>query len=60
MLLWAECEKKLGNSQGVQAALLQAVSIDPGLTNVHQHLAELYRQQGDLERARYHEQRATP
>jgi tetratricopeptide (TPR) repeat protein len=59
-LLWAECEKKLGNAQGVQAALIKAASIDPGLTNVHKYLSEFYRRQGDQERARYHEQRAAP
>jgi predicted CXXCH cytochrome family protein len=59
-LLRAECENKIGNAPGVQAALLQAVAIDPGLTKVHSQLASRYRRQGNEERARYHELRATP
>lgn len=57
-LLRAECEKKLGNPPGVEQALLQAATIDPGLSHVQTQLAQIYRQQGDLERARRHEQRA--
>lgn len=59
-LLRAECEKALGNQAAQEQALLRAVSINPRLWNVHQQLAEIYRQRGDEQRAKFHDARAIP
>ncbi len=59
-LVLAECEKALGNRAGFVQALEMAVRIKPGLVQVHQYLAQHYRQQRDQPRAAWHQQRATP
>ena len=58
-MLLAECEKELGNNAAADAALLEAVRINPRLTNIHQYLAEQFSRQGDVKRAAWHKQRAT-
>jgi predicted CXXCH cytochrome family protein len=57
-LLRAECERATGNQRGMQEALETAAKIDPRLWHVHQALAEIYKQKGDLERAAFHAKRA--
>lgn len=59
-LLLADCEKALGNRAAAVAALQAAVRIDPRLVQVHQFLAQHFRQQGDAQRAAWHQQRAVP
>jgi predicted CXXCH cytochrome family protein len=59
-LLRADCEKQLRNVAGIEKALLQAVSIDPGLPEAQRELAALYRRQGDMEAARRHELLSQP
>jgi predicted CXXCH cytochrome family protein len=59
-LLLADCERALGHSQASLDALHNAVRINPRLWKVHRNLAQHYRQQGDLERAAWHERRAAP
>ena len=59
-LLQAQCEKAVGNEAETEQALLAAVGINPRLSNIHQRLAEIYRQRGDEQRAKYHEARAAP
>lgn len=56
--LRAECERATGNQRGMEEALQIAVQIDPRLWHVHQALAEIYKQKGDLERAAFHAKRA--
>lgn len=57
-LLQADCEHAIGNEAGKEQALLAAVHINPRLNDVHQKLAEMYRQRGDEQRAKHHEVRA--
>src|SRR5207247_8715557 len=57
-LLLADCELKLGNQKATMEALENAVRINPRLWKAHQHLAQHYRQQGNVERAAWHERRA--
>jgi predicted CXXCH cytochrome family protein len=56
--LRAECERATGNQRGMEEALQTAVRIDPRLWQVHQTLAGIYKQKGDLERAAFHAKRA--
>ena len=56
----AGCLQALGDEAGAQEALEEATRISPRLWNVHQNLAEFYRQQGDTKRADWHQQRAVP
>jgi hypothetical protein len=57
-LLKAECEKALGNPDGIEEALQMAVRINPRLVNIHQHLAEHFERKGNHERAAWHRRRA--
>jgi predicted CXXCH cytochrome family protein len=57
-LLAAQCQQRLGNAAGVERALLQAVTIDPSLTETQRQLAAIYRRQGDEARAQWHERRS--
>ena len=53
----------LGDLVGLRTrleALTTAVRINPRLWKVHQHLAQHYRQNGNPERAAWHERRAVP
>jgi hypothetical protein len=59
-LLRADCEKALGNDDGMVEALEMATRINPRLWKIHGHLAEYYRQHGDDKRAGWHQQRAMP
>jgi tetratricopeptide (TPR) repeat protein len=59
-LLLADCEQALGHADAVRDALEGAVRIDPRLGKAHADLAEMYRRQGDAERAAWHEKRAVP
>jgi predicted CXXCH cytochrome family protein len=58
--LLADCEFVVGNAAGGIQALEAAVRISPRLGDVHQHLAEYYRRQGNVEKADYHQRRAAP
>jgi hypothetical protein len=57
-LLLAKCEQAVGNRSASDAALLQAIRINPRLWKVHQDLAERFRQQGEKSLADWHKQRA--
>jgi len=59
-LLLADCERALGNEGAFLEALQNAVRLNPRLWKVHRYLAQHYRQQGNQERAVWHEQRAVP
>jgi len=59
-LLLADCERALGHDAAAESALQNAVRIDPRLWQVHQHLADRYRRQGDEKRATWHRLRAVP
>ena len=59
-LLLANCERALGDEHASEEALAAAVRINPRGWNVHRYLADHFRQQGDAERAAWHEQRAVP
>ncbi|MCI0461437.1 MAG: hypothetical protein L0Z62_31185 [Gemmataceae bacterium] len=59
-IVLADCEQALGHQAAAVAALETAVRIDPRLVQVHQQLAQHYRQQGDARRAAWHQQRAVP
>ena len=59
-MMLADCQRKLGNDAALKAALLGAVRINPRLWKVHQHLAELFRAEGNSEQAEWHERRAVP
>jgi predicted CXXCH cytochrome family protein len=59
-LLLATCKRALGERGAAEEALATAARINPRLWNVQRHLAEYYRQQGDAERAAWHQQRAVP
>jgi len=59
-LLLATCKQALGEQTAAAEALATAAQINPRLWNVHRHLATYYRQQGDLIRAAWHQQRAVP
>jgi tetratricopeptide (TPR) repeat protein len=52
--------RALGDERGAQEALAEAVRINPRLWNLHKELAEYYRQQGDAQRAAWHQERAVP
>jgi predicted CXXCH cytochrome family protein len=58
--LRADCEKALGNEAAMVEALATAARINPRLAEVHAFLADYYRQQGNRERAVWHQQRAVP
>jgi predicted CXXCH cytochrome family protein len=49
-----------GDEPAAVEALLTAVHINPRLWTVHRHLAEHFREKGDLEKAAYHQLRAVP
>jgi predicted CXXCH cytochrome family protein len=55
-----DCQKALGNQTAYVQALEMAVRIDPRMVQVHQILAQYYRQHGDAQRAHWHEVRAVP
>lgn len=57
-LLLARCEQARGRSD--VEALQKAVRINPRLWEVHRHLAEHYRREGNEERAAWHQRRAAP
>jgi predicted CXXCH cytochrome family protein len=57
-LLLATCQQALGNAGAYIEALQTAVRINPRLREVHQVLAQHFRQKGDAERADYHQKRA--
>jgi predicted CXXCH cytochrome family protein len=57
-LLLSDCERSLGHNDAAEKALDMAVRINPRLWQVHEHLAERYRQLGDAERAAWHQKRA--
>jgi predicted CXXCH cytochrome family protein len=59
-LLRADCERGLGHAAEAAEALAMACRINSRLWEVHRHLANYYRQQGDVERAAWHQQRAVP
>ena len=59
-LLLATCERALGDENAAEEALVAAVRINPRGWTVHRYLADHFRQQGDAERAAWHEQRAVP
>lgn len=59
-LLLADCERALNNPAAAVEALETAARINPRLWNVHRHLAEHHRQQGNRDRAAWHERRAIP
>jgi hypothetical protein len=59
-LLLADCQRALRNHDGCVQALVRAVRINPRLWKAHQFLAGHYRQQGDQERAQWHQERAVP
>jgi hypothetical protein len=59
-LYLASCLKALGDERGSTEALETATRINPRLWNVHRFLAEFYRQQGDAEKATFHQRRAEP
>jgi hypothetical protein len=59
-LLLADCERTLGHPDAAIEALQTATRINPRLSQVHRHLAEHYRKQGDRDRAAWHERRALP
>lgn len=57
-LMQAACEERLGRSEDAVNSLVKAVHINPRLTDVHQHLADVFRQRGDTARADYYARRA--
>jgi predicted CXXCH cytochrome family protein len=57
-LLLARCERALGRGAAETRALETAVTINPRLWKVQQHLAEHYRAREDLKRAAWHQRRA--
>jgi hypothetical protein len=59
-LLLADCEAGLGHEDAALQAQETAARINPRLGRVHQRLAEHYRQQGDAERAAFHQARVVP
>jgi predicted CXXCH cytochrome family protein len=59
-LLLAQCTSALGDEAAAVEALETAVRYNPRLVQVHQQLAQHYRQRGDLQRAAWHQQRAVP
>lgn len=59
-LLLADCESALGNQAAAEDALLSATRINPRLWKVHQDLADLYRRRQNLEKAKWHQDRAVP
>lgn len=59
-LLLADCEQKRGNAAAQKEALLTATRINPRLRQVHQHLAERFREEGNREQADFHQRRAAP
>ena len=59
-LLLAECEKQLGRSEAVTAALLTATRINPRLAAIHQALSEQFRVSGNQQKADWHERRVVP
>jgi predicted CXXCH cytochrome family protein len=59
-LLLEKCERALGNTTAAEKALEKTVSISPRLWQIHEHLAEYHRRQGDAKRAAWHQRRAVP
>jgi tetratricopeptide (TPR) repeat protein len=59
-LLLADCERALGHPTAAADALATAVRINPRLWKAHQYLQNYYRDQGDAERAAWHQRRAIP
>jgi predicted CXXCH cytochrome family protein len=59
-LFLASHQRALGDEDAAREAMKVAVRIDPRQGAAHRHLADYYRQQGDAERAAWHEQRAVP
>ena len=55
-----QIQKLTPEQQADVAALETAVRINPRIWQLQQHLAELYRQRGDAERAAWHQRRAVP
>jgi hypothetical protein len=56
-MMLGQCEEKLGNLEACAEALEMAVRIRPSLKQVHQFLAQYYRQQGNEQRATWHQMR---
>jgi hypothetical protein len=56
-MMLADCERTLGHDAAHKAALLAAVRINPRLWKVHQRLAELFRAEGNIPQAEWHERR---
>ena len=57
---WAlvgEMEQKGGNQTAAVAAIEKAVEIDPLRVDLRRALADLYRREGNIEKARWHEER---
>jgi Tfp pilus assembly protein PilF len=49
---------RLGKTAEAEAALLEALKINPGMGNVHERLARLYAEGGDYRKAAFHAERA--
>jgi len=48
----------LGEAAEAEAALLEALKINPEMGNVHERLARLYAEEGDYRKAAFHAERA--
>jgi hypothetical protein len=59
-LMFADCQKAVGNEQGWAESLATAARISPRMWNVHQALANYYQGQGNREKAEWHRRRAVP
>jgi predicted CXXCH cytochrome family protein len=59
-VMLARCQEMLGNTEDCVDALEMAVRIKPDQTQIHQYLAQYYRQQGNKQRAAWHQLRAQP
>jgi hypothetical protein len=55
--LVGEMEQKIGHQEASLAAIEKAVEIDPLRADLRRALADLYRREGKLDRARWHEER---
>jgi predicted CXXCH cytochrome family protein len=59
-LYLANYSRALGDQTAAHEALDRALRINPRQWDAHRYLAEHYRQEGDAERAAWHERRAVP